>query len=96
MRLRESARGVNVRFPVMKDYTLATADLVKALGHKVVLTAEDARYAASFDGSRLSFMPAAVIKARNRDDLGAVLVAANAAGVPVTVRGRGTTLTGGA
>jgi len=51
---------------------------------------------ASFDSSKLSFLPAAVIKPRRTADVGVVLTLANRHRVPVTVRGRGTTLTGAA
>jgi glycolate oxidase len=61
-----------------------------------VKTDEAARYAASFDSSRISFMPAAVIRPRKRDDLSIVLKLANKYRVPVTPRGRGTTLMGSA
>lgn len=80
----------------MSDFRSATTALSRKLGPKVVLTSQDARYAASFDSSRLSFMPAAVIKPRTREDVAVVLAAANKHGVPVTPRGRGTTLMGSA
>lgn len=74
----------------------ATAALLRQLGPKVVRTAESVLAAAAYDASRLPFHPAAVIKPRTRDDLARVLAMANAKGVPVTVRGRGTTLMGSA
>lgn len=61
-----------------------------------MLTDEETRFAASFDSSKISFLPDAVIRPRKEADVGVVLTLANAAGVPVTVRGRGTTLTGAA
>ncbi len=80
----------------MSDFRAATSALRRKLGPQVVRTDEAERYAASFDSSRLSFMPAAVIKPRDRDDLTVVLSAANRLKVPVTPRGRGTTLMGSA
>lgn len=44
----------------------------------------------------MSFLPEAVIKPRKASDVGAVLKLANQYGVPVTPRGRGTTLMGSA
>jgi glycolate oxidase len=52
--------------------------------------------AASFDSSKIAFAPQAVIFPRDRTDVAAVLVLANRRRVPVTVRGRGTSLTGSA
>ena len=76
----------------MKSFVQPTALLQRKLGASVVLTGEEDRYAASFDSSRISFMPAAVVKPREESDLAAVLALANRHRVPVTVRGRGTTL----
>jgi glycolate oxidase len=80
----------------MKSFVQPTALLQRKLGASVVLTGEEDRYAASFDSSRISFMPAAVVKPRDESDLAAVLALANRHRVPVTVRGRGTTLMGSA
>src|SRR5258708_1899105 len=74
----------------------ATRLLQRRLGPRVVRTAVGAREAASFDSSKLPFLPEAVIFPRDHDDLTAVLVVANQHRVPVTVRGRGTSLTGSA
>jgi len=80
----------------MNVYPAATASLKRKLGARVVRTdAETLRYA-SFDSSRLPFLPAAVIRPRKEADIGVVLTLANRYGVPVTTRGRGTTLTGAA
>jgi len=54
------------------------------------------RWAASFDASKVSFMPEAVVFPRMREDVGVVLKLANRYRIPVTVRGRGTSLTGSA
>ncbi len=71
----------------------ATALLKKRLG-KRVFTSDEARFAASFDGSKLSFLPDAVVKPSKLGDIGEVLLLANAKKIPVTVRGGGTSLTG--
>jgi glycolate oxidase len=74
----------------------ATAQLRRRLGARVVRTDKAACYEASFDSSKLSFLPDAVVAPRNEKDLAVVLELANAHRVPVTVRGRGTSLTGSA
>jgi glycolate oxidase len=74
----------------------ATRSLRLRLGATRVLTDEASRFAASFDASKISFLPAAVIKPRSETDVGVVLTLANRHRVPVTVRGRGTTLMGSA
>jgi glycolate oxidase len=51
---------------------------------------------ASTDSSKIAFPPAAALFPRSREELGVILKAANRARVPVTVRGRGTSLTGSA
>jgi glycolate oxidase len=73
----------------------ATAALRRALGGRVRTDAA-ALFAASFDGSKLSFLPEAVVRVRAERDAGTVLLLANRHGVPVTVRGGGTSLTGSA
>ncbi|HEX2855259.1 MAG TPA: FAD-linked oxidase C-terminal domain-containing protein [Opitutaceae bacterium] len=80
----------------MKPFVAATATLKRRLGAGVVRTDEFAREAASFDSSKIPFLPAAVIFPRHSADLTEVLTLANTQRVPVTVRGRGTTLTGAA
>ncbi len=62
----------------------------------MVRVGETARREASFDSLKIPFPPAAAIMPRDRRDLAAVLALANARRVPVTVRGRGTSLTGSA
>jgi glycolate oxidase len=74
----------------------ATGQLRRRLGAGVVRTEAAACAAASFDSSKLPFLPEAVICPRDRAELAAVLRAANRARMPVTVRGRGTSLTGSA
>lgn len=80
----------------MKSYPAATRLLQRKLGPRVVLTDRDTLTAASFDSAKIPFRPEAVIRVRKEVDVGAVLELANRHGVPVTTRGRGTTLTGAA
>ena len=54
------------------------------------------RWAASFDSSKISVLPDAVITPETETEIGTVLELANRHRVPVTVRGRGTTLMGSA
>ncbi|HRE04990.1 MAG TPA: FAD-linked oxidase C-terminal domain-containing protein [Opitutaceae bacterium] len=77
----------------MSSVLLATRLLKRRLSQKVSVE-EASRFRASFDGSKLSFMPAAVVRPRTRSDITTVLTMANRYGVPVTVRGGGTSLTG--
>ena len=79
----------------MKNFTAATAVLKRRLGSRVD-TSPQGCWAASFDSSKISFLPAAVITPRAEADIGVVLTLANQRRVPVTVRGRGTTLMGSA
>ena len=80
----------------MKTFPKVTAALKKKLGAKVVRTDDAACAAASYDSSKLPFLPEAVIFPAKEADIGVVLMLANKHGVPVTTRGRGTTLTGAA
>ena len=73
----------------------ATRLLLHRLGD-VVRTDANARWQASFDSSKLSFLPDAVARPRREEEIGVVLTLANRHRVPVTVRGRGTTLMGSA
>lgn len=75
---------------------VATRHLRRALDAKVVLTDDQTRFDESFDSAKISFLPDAVIKVRREEQVGIVLALANRHNVPVTVRGRGTTLTGSA
>src|ERR1700691_516604 len=78
------------------DFSAATKQLRRRLGPRVVRTDRESRWAASFDSSKIEFPPAAVVFPRLRGDIAAVLELANRHRVPVTVRGRGTSLTGSA
>ncbi|MDD3179673.1 MAG: FAD-linked oxidase C-terminal domain-containing protein [Opitutaceae bacterium] len=77
-------------------HSLATRRLVRKLGSTVVRTDKETCWAASFDSSKISFLPEAVIRPRQKAAVGTVLELANRYRVPVTVRGRGTTLMGSA
>jgi len=79
----------------MSAFVQATARLKRQLG-ACVSTRDDARFRASFDGSKLSFLPDAVIKPRKPADIAKLLTLANRERVPVTTRGSGTSLTGSA
>ena len=74
-------------------HSSATALLRRRLGSRVA-TSADARFGASFDGSKLSFLPEAVVFPRANADIAATLALANRYRVPVTARGGGTSLTG--
>lgn len=80
----------------MKSFAQATAQLKRRLGARVVRTDAGARREASFDSSKILFSAEAVIRPRQEADIGVVLELANKFRVPVTTRGRGTTLTGAA
>lgn len=69
--------------------------LQRALG-SCVRTDPAALAAASLDGMKLAFLPDAVVRVRAAAEVGAVLRLANRHGVPVTVRGAGSSLTGSA
>ncbi|HEY3754679.1 MAG TPA: FAD-linked oxidase C-terminal domain-containing protein [Opitutaceae bacterium] len=78
------------------SHQAATRQLVRLLGRQAVRTDADACAAAAFDSLKIPFTPAAVVRPRRREDIGAVLELANRHRVPVTPRGRGTSLTGSA
>ncbi|HKB89577.1 MAG TPA: FAD-linked oxidase C-terminal domain-containing protein [Opitutaceae bacterium] len=77
----------------MRHFKAATAAIKRRLRDRV-LTSDDALFRASFDGSKLSFLPEAVIVPKKDADIQATLELANRYKVPVTVRGGGTSLTG--
>jgi glycolate oxidase len=79
----------------MASIRSATQQLRRRLGARVAMS-DSARFKASFDGSKLSFLPDAVVKPRNDADIAVVLGLANKHRVPVTTRGAGTSLTGSA
>lgn len=74
----------------------ATELLRSKLGPEVVLTDDDARFRASFDNARLSFLPEAVLRPEDEEQVGVILETANRLGIPITTRGGGTATTGAA
>ncbi len=80
----------------MKSFARVTRLLQRRLGGRIVSTDEAALTEASFDSAKIPFRPEAVIQVRTEAQVGTVLEIANEHGVPVTTRGRGTTLTGAA
>ena len=79
----------------VRNHATATRALKRRLGRSVD-TSKEGCWAASFDSSKISFLPEAVITPRKEAEIGEVLTLANRHKVPVTVRGRGTTLMGSA
>ena len=77
----------------LTPFANATKELIWLLRSQVA-TSEDALFRASFDGSKLSFLPQAVISPKKPVDISTTLKLANKFRVPVTVRGGGTSLTG--
>ncbi len=77
-------------------FVVATRALRRRLGPAVVLTDEASLTAAACDSSRIAVRPAAVVRPDRPEQVGELLKLANARGVPVTPRGRGTTLMGSA
>jgi glycolate oxidase len=86
---------ISLFFPPM-SFEKATGLLCAEIGAAQVRTDEAARFAASFDNTRLSFMPDAVVLPRDEADVATVLRLANAHRVPVTVRGAGSGSAGAA
>jgi glycolate oxidase len=76
-------------------YAPHTAKLLAALP-QITRTDETSLWEAGFDSLKILFMPEAVIRPETPEPISEVLRLANAGGVPVTVRGAGTTLTGSA
>ena len=85
--------------PATASGKTAEAAALKALRRRLpgcVFTDEQSRFRASLDNLRLSFLPTAVVKARESADVGLVLKLAHRHGVPVTARGAGSSATGSA
>lgn len=57
---------------------------------------EDARFAASYDNLRISYLPDVVVKVQSSDDVGRCLKIAHSHGISVTARGAGSSATGSA
>jgi glycolate oxidase len=56
------------------DFSAATKELRRTLGPRAVRTDSESRRAASFDSSKLSFIPAAVVFPGSRSDVSRLLV----------------------
>ena len=80
----------------MRSYAAATRSLKRQLGSAVVRTDAAAREEASYDSAKIPFLPEAVIRVRKESEVGVAVTLANRYRVPLTTRGRGTTLTGAA
>jgi FAD/FMN-containing dehydrogenase/Fe-S oxidoreductase len=75
------------------------SDLVAALRREGIADVDDstlARALYSADASLYRVVPQVVVRPRHRDELGAVLAVARSAGVPLTMRGAGTSIAGNA
>ncbi len=75
------------------------APALKALVRQLpgrIFTDDDSRFRASLDNLRLSFLPDVVIRVQEAADAGVVLKLAHEYGIPVTVRGAGSSATGSA
>jgi hypothetical protein len=79
----------------MDNREKALVALKQKLGNSVH-TKENELYAVSYDGLKVSGSPQALIKVQQAADVGEVLRLANEFSVPVTSRGTGSSLTGGA
>ncbi len=88
-------RMIKTKTLSVASFRFATQQLRRRLGKRVAVS-DSARFKASFDGSKLSFLPEAVVKPRSDADIAVVLALANRHRVPVTTRGAGTSLTGSA
>ena len=75
--------------------SLALRNLKKNLG-EIVRVDVQSLHDASFDGLKVSFSPEAVICPQQATQVGEVLRLANEYRIPVTTKGAGSSLTGGA
>ena len=78
-----------------KNRSLALDNLKQNLGDAVFVD-EDSLHKASFDGLKVFFAPDAVVRPRQASDVGEVLILANKFDIPITTKGAGSSLTGGA
>jgi glycolate oxidase len=76
------------------SHTEATEALLAQLGASKVFLDRETRLAHAHDNTRIAFLPEAVVKPADEDDIAVVLKLANARKVPVYVRGAGTGTTG--
>ena len=81
--------------PKEKNDSLALISLKEKLG-SIVSTDENSLHQASFDGLKVFFPPNAVIRPQKTNQVGDVLELANEFCIPVTTKGAGSSLTGGA
>ena len=75
--------------------SIALDTLSSELGDVVHIDSESI-HKASFDGLKVSFSPSAVIRPEESGQVGTVLRLANEFCIPVTTKGAGSSLTGGA
>ena len=78
-----------------KNRSLALDNLKQNLGNTVFVD-EDSLHKASFDGLKVFFAPDAVVRPKQASDVGELLILANKFGIPITTKGAGSSLTGGA
>ena len=78
-----------------KNRSLALDNLKQNLGDAVFVD-EDSLHKASFDGLKVFFAPDAVVRPWQASDVGEVLILANKFDIPITTKGAGSSLTGGA
>ena len=74
---------------------VALSELRRDLG-ACLLSSEEDIFSSSFDGLKIERRPSAVIKPERAEQVGRALALANEHSVPVTTRGVGSSLTGGA
>ena len=75
---------------------IALKSLCEKLSSGIVKTDEESLTKASFDGLKIASIPYAVISPQKAADVGVILKVANEFKVPVTIKGAGSSLTGGA
>lgn len=78
-----------------KNRSLALDNLKQNLGDKVFVD-EDSLHSASFDGLKVFFAPDAVVRPKQTREVGELLILANKFDIPITTKGAGSSLTGGA
>ena len=79
----------------MDNREKALQALMQMLGDSVC-TGEQELYASSYDGLKVSGFPQALVQVKKPDEVGKLLKLANEFCIPVTCRGTGSSLTGGA
>jgi glycolate oxidase len=71
-------------------------EISRIVGHKHVITAQDALIEYASDGTKLEFMPDAVVFPGDSEEISQILRIATKEGFPVTPRGAGSGMSGGA